>query len=174
MKTLIKNGNVVYFDKVEKADVLIEDGLVSKIDDSIKDDVDEVIDASNRCVMAGFVDMHVHLREPGFEYKETIESGTKAAVKGGFTAVACMPNTKPVLDNKFALRYVIDKANEAGLLYNQGRRRRVAFRYADVARQRSGCFFRRRQTGKNVANDASCVGIQQSVRLTYTLSLRGR
>ena len=114
MKTLIKNGNVVYFDKVEKADVLIEDGLVSKIDDSIKDDVDEVIDASNRCVMAGFVDMHVHLREPGFEYKETIESGTKAAVKGGFTAVACMPNTKPVLDNKFALRYVIDKANEAG------------------------------------------------------------
>lgn len=114
MKTLIKNGNVVYFDKVEKADILIEDGLIAKIDSFIQDSADEVIDASNKCVMAGFVDMHVHLREPGFENKETIETGTKAAVKGGFTAVACMPNTKPVLDNKFALKYVIDKANEAG------------------------------------------------------------
>jgi len=115
MKTLIKNGNVVYFDKVEKADILIEDGLIAKIDSFIQDSADEVIDASNKCVMAGFVDMHVHLREPGFENKETIETGTKAAVKGGFTAVACMPNTKPVLDNKFALKYVIDTANEAGL-----------------------------------------------------------
>lgn len=114
MKTLIKNGNIVYFDKIERADLLIEDGKIASIGANIKDKADEVIDAKDKCVFAGFVDMHVHLREPGFESKETIETGTKAAVKGGFTAVACMPNTNPVLDNKYALRYVIDKAKEAG------------------------------------------------------------
>lgn len=114
MKTLIKNGNIVYFDRIEKADLLINDGIIAKIADKIRDDADEVIDAEGKCLFAGFVDMHVHLREPGFESKETIESGTKAAVKGGFTAVACMPNTNPVLDNKFVLKYVLDKAKEAG------------------------------------------------------------
>ena len=66
-------------------------------------------------MFAGFVDMHVHLREPGFESKETIQSGAYAGVKGGFTGLACMPNTNPVCDNKFVLRYIIDKAKEAGL-----------------------------------------------------------
>ncbi|MBQ9716251.1 MAG: dihydroorotase [Clostridia bacterium] len=114
MKTLIKNGNIVFFDKIEKADLLISDGIITKIEPNLRDFADEVVDATDKCIFAGFVDIHVHLREPGFEYKETIESGTKAAVKGGVTAVACMPNTNPVLDNKFALRYVLDKANEAG------------------------------------------------------------
>jgi len=115
MKTLIKNGNVVFFDKIEKADIFVEDGIISQIAPTIREKADEVIDATGKCIFAGFVDIHVHLREPGFDYKETIASGTKAAVKGGFTAVACMPNTNPVLDNKFALRYVLDKAKEAGL-----------------------------------------------------------
>ncbi|MBR5145878.1 MAG: amidohydrolase family protein, partial [Clostridia bacterium] len=114
MKTLIKNGNIVFFDKIEKADVLIQDGVIAKIEPSIRDLADEVIDATGKCLIAGFVDIHVHLREPGFEYKETVETGTKAAVKGGFTGVACMPNTNPVMDNKFALRYLLDKAKEAG------------------------------------------------------------
>ncbi len=114
MKTLIKNGNIVFFDKIEKADVLIQDGVIAKIEPSIRDLADEVVDATDKCLFAGFVDIHVHLREPGFEYKETVESGTKAAVKGGFTGVACMPNTNPVMDNKFALRYLLDKAKEAG------------------------------------------------------------
>ena len=115
MKTLIKNGNIVYFDKIERADLLIDGEVISAIGQNIKETADEVIDATDKCVFAGFVDMHVHLREPGFESKETIETGARAAVRGGFTAVACMPNTNPVLDNKFVLRYVQDKAKEAGL-----------------------------------------------------------
>ena len=115
MKTLIKNGNIVYFDKIERADLLIDGEVISAIGQNIKETADEVIDVTDKCVFAGFVDMHVHLREPGFESKETIETGARAAVRGGFTAVACMPNTNPVLDNKFVLRYVQDKAKEAGL-----------------------------------------------------------
>jgi dihydroorotase len=74
----------------------------------------EVIDAQNRLVAPGLIDMHVHLREPGFEYKETIASGTMAAAKGGFTAVACMPNTRPVTDNVETLRFVLEKGKSEG------------------------------------------------------------
>ena len=115
MLTLIKNGNVVTFDKVEKADILIENDVIKQIGKDINAKADKVIDASGKHVFAGFVDMHVHLREPGFESKETIQSGAYAGVKGGFTGLACMPNTNPVCDNKFVLRYIIDKAKEAGL-----------------------------------------------------------
>jgi len=73
------------------------------------------IDAQGKLVIPGLIDMHVHLREPGFEYKETIETGSRAAVKGGFTTIACMPNTRPVTDNVDTVQLVLKKGQEAGL-----------------------------------------------------------
>lgn len=76
----------------------------------------EVIDAAGKLVSAGFIDMHVHLRDPGFEYKEDIATGSRSAAKGGFTTIACMPNTRPVTDTPETVRYVIDKASESALV----------------------------------------------------------
>lgn len=116
MKLLIKNGNVVNpLGQSGELDILIEGKKISKIEKDIKaEDGWHVIDAKGLTVMPGLIDMHVHLREPGFEYKEDILSGTRAAVAGGITAVACMPNTKPVLDNAPLIDYVYNKAKEAG------------------------------------------------------------
>lgn len=117
MKLLIKGGRII--DPSEKrdetADLLVEDGLVKSIGSRIASDGAEVFDASGLVVSPGFVDLHVHLREPGEEYKETLRSGAHAAVAGGFTAVCAMPNTKPVNDKASVTRYIIDKAREAGL-----------------------------------------------------------
>lgn len=110
---LIKNGKVVT-DSINKKDILIKDGVIAKIEDKITDKADEVIDAAGLAVMPGFVDMHCHLREPGYEYKEDIVSGTHSAVRGGFTSVACMPNTMPVIDNAYLAKYVAYRAKEAG------------------------------------------------------------
>lgn len=118
MKLLIKNGTVIdpANKREEKADLLIEGGKIVKIEKALKDKADEVIDASGRYVMPGFVDMHVHFREPGFEYKETIESGARAAVKGGFTTVACMPNTEPAIDNQAMVEFINMKSKQVGLI----------------------------------------------------------
>src|SRR5215813_10876688 len=75
----------------------------------------EIFDASGMIVAPGFVDLHAHLREPGQESSETIETGTKSAARGGFTAVCCMPNTKPVHDNASITRFIVDKARSVGL-----------------------------------------------------------
>lgn len=96
-------------------DILIEDGKVADIDGKICVENCEVIDANGLTALPAFVDLHVHLREPGFEYKEDIESGSKACVAGGFSAVCCMPNTKPVVDNKYIVRYIKDRAKEVDL-----------------------------------------------------------
>jgi dihydroorotase len=94
-------------------DVLTDGKRIAKIAKNIREEsAFDVIDASGLTVMAGFVDMHCHLREPGFEYKEDIASGTRAALTGGFTAVACMPNTDPVIDDKSVVRYVLSRAAE--------------------------------------------------------------
>ena len=115
MKTLIRQGRLV--DPAGGIggvmDVLIEDGKVVSIGSTILDQDAEVIDARGLVVCAGLIDMHVHLREPGFEYKETIETGTAAAAKGGFTAVACMPNTRPVTDSPEQIDFVLQKAGQA-------------------------------------------------------------
>ncbi|MGN1401735.1 MAG: dihydroorotase [Bacillus sp. (in: firmicutes)] len=101
MSIIIKNG--LLFNRegnLVKKDLLIEDGIVSKMADEIEAAVEQTIDAENLIVSPGFVDLHVHLREPGGEKKETIETGTAAAARGGFTTIAAMPNTRPVPDSK--------------------------------------------------------------------------
>lgn len=112
---IIKNGNVVLKDSVIKADILVKDGRIARIGENLLGQDETVIDASGKYVFPGLIDMHVHLREPGFEYKEDIESGSKAAVKGGFTQVCCMPNTSPVMDNKVVVSYVKTRAKEVNL-----------------------------------------------------------
>ena len=112
---IIKNGNVVLKNSVEKKDILIKDGKIEKIADDIKANGEKVIDASGLHIFPGLIDMHVHLRDPGYEYKEDIESGSKAAVKGGFTQICCMPNTNPIMDNNVVVSYVKHKANEVNL-----------------------------------------------------------
>lgn len=111
---IIKNGQVVFRHGVEKKDILVENGKIVKIADSIQGD-GEVIDATGLHIFPGLIDMHVHLREPGFERKENIESGARAAVKGGFTQICCMPNTSPVADNKVVISYIVNRGKEVGL-----------------------------------------------------------
>ena len=112
---IIRNGKVVFRNGVEQKDVRVADGKIVEIDDCIAADGETEIDASGLHVFPGLIDMHVHLREPGFEKKEDIESGAKAAVKGGFTQICCMPNTNPVTDNKVVVSYVRNRAKEVGL-----------------------------------------------------------
>lgn len=112
---IIRNGNVVLKNSVEKKDILIEDGKIVKIAANIPANGSEEIDASGKHVFPGLIDMHVHLREPGFERKEDIESGAKAAVKGGFTQICCMPNTNPVTDNKVVVTYIKAREKEVDL-----------------------------------------------------------
>lgn len=111
-KLLIKNGRVIDpatgFDQV--ADLLIEDGLFSGIGLDLTVSGAEVFDATGMIVAPGFLDIHVHLREPGFEHAETIESGARVAAAGGFTSVCCMPNTSPVNDNATVTSYIVERA----------------------------------------------------------------
>jgi dihydroorotase len=100
--------------------MLVEDGHIARIvnaDGGMPDTGGhEVIDAAGKLVSAGLIDMHVHLREPGFEHKETIATGTRSAAKGGFTTIACMPNTRPVIDTVDTVKYVLDKATSEGIV----------------------------------------------------------
>ncbi|MCL2555587.1 MAG: dihydroorotase [Firmicutes bacterium] len=114
MSILIKNGQVVLLDKVIKADILIEGSRIKKIAPNIEINADELIDASGKIIMPGLVDMHAHLRDPGFLYKEDIVSGIKSAAAGGYTSIACMPNTDPVIDNEAIVKYIQTKAAEIG------------------------------------------------------------
>ncbi|MBU8907083.1 dihydroorotase [Desertibacillus haloalkaliphilus] len=112
MNILLKNANVLQTNQVEKRDVLISNGVISAINESIGEQADRVIDIDGRLLIPGMVDLHVHLREPGGENKETIETGTKAAAKGGFTTVAPMPNTRPVPDTKEQMDWLQARINE--------------------------------------------------------------
>ena len=109
---LIKNAQLVR-DNIKEADVFIRDGVISKIGKIVRN-ADIEIDAKGKHLFYGFFDMHTHLREPGFEAKETIGSGVRSAVKGGFTDIACMPNTNPVNDNYVVTKYIIARAEEEG------------------------------------------------------------
>jgi dihydroorotase len=112
---LIQNGRVVDPAAAldERRDLLIEDGRIAALDKKIEKSGAEVFDATGLVVAPGFIDPHVHLREPGKEAAETIDSGTRAAAAGGFTAVACMPNTTPVNDNPLITRYILRQAEVA-------------------------------------------------------------
>ena len=113
---LIAGGRVIdparRFDQV--ADVRLADGLVSAVGTGLATDGAEVLDAAGCVVAPGFVDLHVHLREPGREDVETIATGARAAVAGGFTSVCAMPNTDPVTDNQAAVGFIVSQARRAG------------------------------------------------------------
>ena len=114
MKIVIANGHVIDpANKVDgKLDLLIADGKIAKIGatGSISSGDAKVVDAAGKLVVPGLIDMHVHLREPGFEYKETISTGTAAAKAGGFTSVCCMPNTNPVNDTRSVTEFILSQA----------------------------------------------------------------
>jgi dihydroorotase len=114
---LISGGHVIDPGRLNGlADVLIEDGRVVAVGPGLRASTGATkIDATGRLVLPGFVDLHVHFREPGFEYKESIQSGAAAAVAGGFTSVCCMPNTNPVNDNQAITELMLDRARVAGL-----------------------------------------------------------
>lgn len=118
MELLIKGGTVVdpsqYLN--DKLDILIKNGQISKIESGIEAPRAAVIEAAGKLVCPGFIDMHVHLREPGQEYKEDILSGSRAAAAGGFTTVCCMPNTVPVIDTAAVALFVRDRAAKTGLV----------------------------------------------------------
>ncbi len=118
MSLVIKNGRVV--DPVSQteslADVLIVDGRIAGVGPDLSSPGAEVFDAGGMIVAPGFIDMHVHLREPGFEHAETIESGSRAAAAGGFTSVCCMPNTKPVNDSALVTSYIVERARRQAVV----------------------------------------------------------
>ena len=118
MKILIKNGRVVDPSQNldDTLDVLVEDGQISGLERNIQTSEAEEIDAQGLVVTPGLIDMHVHLRDPGQEYKEDIASGTRAAAAGGFTSVVCMPNTSPVNDNAAITDYILQKACTCGVV----------------------------------------------------------
>ena len=98
------------------ADLLIEYGVIAGIDTQIAREDAQVVDAASRVVSPGFIDLHCHLREPGFEYKETIATGTLAAARGGFTTVCAMPNTDPVMDTRATVEFVLGRARDEGVV----------------------------------------------------------
>ncbi|WP_211269617.1 dihydroorotase [Paenibacillus glacialis] len=123
MLTIIANASVLDKQgKLEKKHILLENGTIKSLVDGhvdltdIQQEASEVVDADGKLVTPGFIDMHVHLREPGYEHKETIESGSRSAAKGGFTTIACMPNTRPITDSPDVIKLILEKASEAGLV----------------------------------------------------------
>jgi dihydroorotase len=114
---LIKNGTIIDPSQSleAKRDLLIKDGLIASIEEKIDGEDLEVLDAGGLIVTPGFIDIHTHLREPGFEYKETIETGARAAVAGGFTSICCMPNSNPVNDNSSVTSFIIEQGKSAKL-----------------------------------------------------------
>ncbi len=118
MSILIKNGYVLdpATNTEGVVDLLIEEGVITQVSNEIYLGADEVIDGTGLYVMPGFIDLHVHLREPGFEYKETIRTGTQSAARGGFTTICPMPNTNPSIDSKYMVEYLLLKAKEEAIV----------------------------------------------------------
>ncbi|PEN14409.1 dihydroorotase [Longibacter salinarum] len=112
---LIRHGTILNPENGEtrQADILIRDGRIEKIGASLDADVDvTVVDASGKMISPGWMDMHVHFREPGYEHKETVATGARAAAFGGFTSVACMPNTNPPIHTRDVVEFVLERAED--------------------------------------------------------------
>jgi dihydroorotase len=118
VRTLIKNGRIIGSKTGKNGifDILIENGTIIEIGSNLDIKSGNLIDADGRYVLPGLVDAHCHLRDPGYEYKEDIETGTMSAAAGGFTSIACMPNTNPVIDSESVISYIINKARQEGLV----------------------------------------------------------
>lgn len=118
MKIIIKNGHIIDPKNNRDGifDILIEEGKIIEIGNEIEFFNGDIIEASGKYILPGLVDAHCHLRDPGLEYKEDIETGTRSAAAGGFTSIACMPNTNPVIDSEAVIRYIINKAKNEGLI----------------------------------------------------------
>lgn len=112
MKILIKNARMIDYisDYDGITDIYIEDGIIKEIKAELEYFADEILNCTGLCVIPGMIDMHCHLREPGYEYKENIETGINSAAAGGFTSIACMPNTNPVIDNQVVASFIKEKA----------------------------------------------------------------
>lgn len=117
MKTILKNGTLIDYktNTNEKKDILIENDKIIKIENEINENADKIIDCTNLNIIPGMIDMHCHLREPGFEHKETIQTGSASAVAGGFTTICPMPNTKPTPDSAIILQKIIEEAKRVNL-----------------------------------------------------------
>lgn len=119
MRILIKEGRILNPDKNEDfvGNILVDDGvIVKKTKDKIDGPADEIIEAEGCFVMPGLIDLHVHFRDPGFEYKETLKTGADAAAKGGFTSVCTMPNTKPVMDSPEKVKLYVERAKKEAVI----------------------------------------------------------
>lgn len=115
---LIKNGRIIDPEskRDKKADILIDGEIIKKIEKNIKEEgIDEIIDAEGKIVSPGLIDVHVHFRDPGLTYKEDILTGSRAAARGGFTTVVCMANTKPAVDNKETLEYILNEVKKVAI-----------------------------------------------------------
>ncbi|MBP1968173.1 dihydroorotase [Virgibacillus natechei] len=117
MKLVLKNAKrLSSANELKACEVLIEGNKITRIAASVSEEAAEVIDCGGNVIVPGFIDVHIHLREPGGEHKETIASGTKAAARGGFTTVCAMPNTNPVPDNKETVKELLEKINQDALV----------------------------------------------------------
>lgn len=113
---LINATRLAESNEIEKVDILVENKHIKEIGPYLARNAEQVIDCENHMIFPGFIDVHIHLREPGGEHKETIETGTKAAARGGFTTVCAMPNTSPVPDNAESIQALFDKINETAVV----------------------------------------------------------
>lgn len=117
MTTLLKNGKLIDYktNTNDYFDIFIENGIIKEISKELNKVADEIIDCTELFIIPGMIDVHCHLREPGFEHKETIETGMKSAARGGFTSICPMPNTKPACDSVFILQKIQDEAKRVGV-----------------------------------------------------------
>src|SRR5690606_3209743 len=118
MKTILKNvKRVKKGNELESCEILIEEGIIKRISETeIEENAERIIDGKGMLVTPGFIDVHVHLREPGGEHKETIRTGTMAAARGGYTTICAMPNTNPVPDNKDVISDLLERINEDAII----------------------------------------------------------
>ena len=164
MSLLIKNAVIVNADKMhtEPQDILLEKGEITKIAADIPVGNHKIVDATGKLVFPGLIDLHVHLRQPGREDKETVETGSRSAAKGGFTSIMCMPNTTPVIDNAMIVEGIIKEARRIGLVnvYPVGAitRGQNGKELTDMAELKAaGC--------KALSDDGKCVESSQIMRL---------